>query len=71
MLFRSEEESLPATVRRLTAFGRDFQVELELDDGQRIVAQLNRDQVKGRLERLVAGRRTHVGLRGGRQFSSS
>jgi sulfate transport system ATP-binding protein len=60
--------SLPATVRRLTTFGRDFQVELELDDGQRLHAQLNREQVKGRLERLVAGVRTHVGLRGGRRF---
>ena len=60
--------SLAATVRRLTTFGRDFQVELELEDGQRLVAQLNRDQVKGRLERLVTGFRTHVGLRGGRQF---
>jgi sulfate transport system ATP-binding protein len=63
-----QEDSLPATVRRLTTFGRDFQVELELDDGQRLHAQLNRDQVKGRLEQLVAGIRTHVGLRGGKQF---
>ena len=63
-----QEDSIPATVRRLTTFGRDFQVELELEDGQRLVAQLNRDQVKGRLERLVTGFRTHVGLRGGRQF---
>jgi sulfate transport system ATP-binding protein len=63
-----EDHSLPATVRRLTTFGRDFQVELELEDGQRLVAQLNRDQVKGRLEQLVSGLRTHVGLRGGRQF---
>ncbi|MFM7170902.1 MAG: sulfate/molybdate ABC transporter ATP-binding protein, partial [Cyanobium sp.] len=62
------EDSLPATVRRLTTFGRDFQVELELDDGQRLNAQLNRDQVKGRLESLVSGIRTHVGLRGGRRF---
>ncbi|MEB3335012.1 MAG: sulfate ABC transporter ATP-binding protein, partial [Cyanobacteriota bacterium] len=30
-----EGDSIPATVRRLTTFGRDFQVELELDDGQR------------------------------------
>jgi sulfate transport system ATP-binding protein len=63
-----QEDSIPATVRRLTTFGRDFQVELELEDGQLLVAQLNRDQVKGRLERLVSGIRTHVGLRGGRQF---
>lgn len=63
-----EGDSFPATVRRLTTFGRDFQVELELDDGQRLHAQLNREQVKGRLERLVAGIRTHVGLRGGRRF---
>jgi sulfate transport system ATP-binding protein len=63
-----EGDSIPATVRRLTTFGRDFQVELELDDGQRLHAQLNRDQVKGRLERLVAGVRTHVGLRGGLRF---
>jgi ABC-type sulfate/molybdate transport systems ATPase subunit len=63
-----QEDSIPATVRRLTTFGRDFQVELELEDGQRLVAQLNRDQVKGRLEQLVSGLRTHVGLRGGRQF---
>jgi sulfate transport system ATP-binding protein len=63
-----EDHSLPATVRRLTTFGRDFQVELELEDGQRLVAQLNRDQVKGRLDQLVTGFRTHVGLRGGRQF---
>jgi sulfate transport system ATP-binding protein len=61
-------QSLPATVRRLTTFGRDFQVELELDDGQRLHAQLNREQVKGRLDQLVAGVRTHVGLRGGRVF---
>ncbi|MFN9548135.1 MAG: sulfate/molybdate ABC transporter ATP-binding protein [Cyanobacteriota bacterium] len=60
--------SLAATVRRLTTYGRDFQVELELDDGQRVQAQLNRDQVKGRLERLVSGIRTHVVLRGGRRF---
>jgi sulfate transport system ATP-binding protein len=60
--------SLPATVRRLTAFGRDFQVELELDDGQRLLAQLNRDQVKGRLDGLVSGTRTHIQLRGGRRF---
>ena len=60
--------SLPATVCRLTTFGRDFQVELELDDGQRLNAQLNREQVKGRLERLVSGTRTHVVLRGGRRF---
>ena len=63
-----EDHSLPATVRRLTTFGRDFQVELELEDGQRVHAQLNRDQVKGRLEGLVAGLRTHVGLRGGKRF---
>ena len=63
-----EDHSLPATVRRLTTFGRDFQVELELEDGQRLVAQLNRDQVKGRLDGLVSGLRTHVGLRGGKQF---
>lgn len=63
-----KDQSLPATVRRLTTFGRDFQVELELDDGQRLQAQLNRDQVKGRLDRLVSGVRTHVSLRGGRRF---
>lgn len=68
LLDRPDDESIPATVRRLTTFGRDFQVELELDDGQRLHAQLNREQVKGRLERLVAGVRTHVGLRGGRRF---
>ena len=63
-----KDQSLPATVRRLTTYGRDFQVELELEDGQRIQAQLNREQVKGRLDRLVSGIRTHVSLRGGRRF---
>jgi sulfate transport system ATP-binding protein len=63
-----QEDSIPATVRRLTTFGRDFQVELELDDGQRLNAQLNRDQVKGRLEQLEIGFRSHVKVRGGRQF---
>jgi hypothetical protein len=61
-------QSFPATVRRLTTFGRDFQVELELDDGQRLLAQLNREQVKGRLDGLVSGTRTHIQLRGGRRF---
>ncbi|MFN9531843.1 MAG: sulfate/molybdate ABC transporter ATP-binding protein, partial [Cyanobacteriota bacterium] len=68
LLDRPADHTLPATVRRLTTFGRDYQVELELDDGQRLQAQLNREQVKGRLERLVAGLRTHVGLRGGLRF---
>ena len=63
-----DEMSLPATVNRLTSFGRDFQVELELEDGQRLVAQLNRELVKGRLEQLETGFRTHVRLRAGRQF---
>lgn len=60
--------SLPATVRRLTTFGRDFQVELELDDGQRLLAQLNREQVNGRLDGLASGTRTHILLKGGRRF---
>lgn len=68
LLDRPNDHSLPATVRRLTTFGRDFQVELELDDGQRLLAQLNREQVKGRLDGLVSGYRTHVLLRGGRRF---
>lgn len=63
-----QPEALPATVRRLTTFGRDFQVELQLDDGQRLLAQLNREQVKGRLEGLVSGTRIHIALKGGRRF---
>jgi sulfate transport system ATP-binding protein len=62
------DHTLPATVRRLTTFGRDFQVELELDDGQRLHAQLNREQVKERQGQLAAGVRTHIGLRGGLHF---
>lgn len=62
------DRSLPAIVRRLTTFGRDFQVELELDDGQRLLAQLNREQVSGRLDGLVSGTRAHILLKGGRRF---
>jgi sulfate transport system ATP-binding protein len=68
LLTGPQPEALPATVRRLTTFGRDFQVELQLDDGQRLLAQLNREQVKGRLERLVSGTRIHIALKGGRRF---
>ncbi|MEB3333616.1 MAG: sulfate ABC transporter ATP-binding protein [Cyanobacteriota bacterium] len=68
LLEAPDGQSLPATVRRLTTFGRDFQVELELEDGQRILAQLNREQVRGRLERFTSGQRTNVALRGGRHF---
>ncbi|MFM9110496.1 MAG: sulfate/molybdate ABC transporter ATP-binding protein [Prochlorococcaceae cyanobacterium] len=63
------EQSFPATVRRLTAYGRDFQVELALNDGQCIHAQLQREQVAGRLERLSAGLQLHVRLRSSRSFS--
>jgi hypothetical protein len=55
-------------VRRLTTFGRDFQVELELDDGQSLLAQLNREQVRDRLDGLASGTRTHILLKGGRRF---
>jgi sulfate transport system ATP-binding protein len=63
-----EEDSLPATICRLTAFGRDFQVELELDNGQRIHAQLNREQVSNQLDKLTPGARKHINLRSGRRF---
>lgn len=63
-----QERTLPAKVRRLTAFGRDFQVELELENGQHINAQLNREQVDGRLELLEQGTVKHIGLRSGRVF---
>ena len=62
------EDSLPATICRLTAFGRDFQVELELENGQRIHAQLNREQVNGQLDKLTPGSRKHITLRSGRHF---
>lgn len=68
LLDRPQEDSLPATIRRLTAFGRDFQVELELENGQRIHAQLNREQVNDRIDTLAAGLRMHVNLRTGRRF---
>lgn len=63
-----QEKSLPAKVRRLTAFGRDFQVALELENGQYILAQLNREQVDGRLESLEPGVLKHVNLRSSRLF---
>ncbi|MFN9623168.1 MAG: sulfate/molybdate ABC transporter ATP-binding protein [Cyanobacteriota bacterium] len=68
LLDAPDSQSLPAIVRRLTTFGRDFQVELELDDGQRLLAQLNREQAQGRLDFFTSGQRTHVVLRGGRRF---
>lgn len=61
-------DSLPATIRRLTAYGRDFQVELELDSGQSIIAQLNRDEVNSGINSLKPGVRKYVLLRSGRQF---
>lgn len=68
LLDRPSDESLPATICRLTAFGRDFQVELELDNGQRIHAQLNREQVRDKLDSLTPGLRKHITLRSGRRF---
>lgn len=60
--------SFPATVRRLTAFGRDFQVELELGDGRPVIAQLQREDVNQRLEWLATGSTLHVRLRSARRF---
>lgn len=63
-----KDQSFPAVVRRITAFGRDFQVELEMEDGQRIQAQLNREQVNGNLDLIKPGARKHVALRAVRRF---
>lgn len=63
-----QDHSFPARIRRLTAFGRDFQVELELDNGDMIIAQLNRGQVADRFDALLPGARKHIALRSGRRF---
>jgi sulfate transport system ATP-binding protein len=68
LLDHPSDNTRPATICRLTALGRDFQVELELENGQRIHAQLNREQVCGKVEALCPGSRKHVSLRSGRHF---
>ncbi|MCP9848520.1 sulfate/molybdate ABC transporter ATP-binding protein [Cyanobium sp. Morenito 9A2] len=58
--------SLPAQLNRVTHLGRDLFAELQLDNGEKIVAQLSRDSVDH--NRLQPGDRLHVRPKQGRRF---
>lgn len=62
----ADECSVPVTLQRITHLGRELIAELELDNGDRISAQLGRD--KRDLSDLKRGVRLHVRPRASRQF---
>ena len=62
----ADDRSVPATLQRITHLGRDLIAELELENGERISAQLARDNQD--LTGLERGVRLHVRPRTARQF---
>lgn len=60
------DRSVPATLHRITHLGKDLIAELQLDNGDRISAQLSRDSLD--LARLQRGIRLHVMPRAIHQF---
>lgn len=69
LLESSEDLTLPATIKRLTPFGRDYQVELSLEDGQSLIAQLDRYKVRESSVFFQPGSRLHIRLRSSRAFN--
>lgn len=69
LLEASDDLTFPGTINRLTAFGRDYQVELTLDDGQKIIAQLDRNEVHSRADYFQPAQRVHIRLRSSRSFN--
>ncbi len=61
-----QEGSLPARLRRLTHMGRDLQAELQLENGDVVLAQLPREHLDHRS--LVPGDELYILTRQGRRF---
>lgn len=66
LLDQPVEHSMPAKVRRLVHLGKEVNVELQLDNGQQLHAQIPREWIQTHSDRLQAGtklylrpRRTH------------
>jgi sulfate transport system ATP-binding protein len=62
----SQEDTVPAELRRLSHLGRDVQAELVLADGQVITAQIARERLNP--ESFQVGDRLHVRSREARTF---
>ena len=58
LLDQPEPDSFPAVLARLTHLGRDLYAELQIDNGDKIIAQLSRQEVD--FERLQPGVTLHV-----------
>ncbi len=63
---RPGEDTVPATLRRLSHMGRDLQVEVVLESGEVVVAQVPRDQIDHTA--LVPGDQVHIVSRQARTF---
>ena len=66
VLQEPQASSIPAVLRRITHLGKDLYAELLLDNGQRINAQLPREQ--GGANNLRSGERVHLRARATHQF---
>jgi sulfate transport system ATP-binding protein len=66
VFLQAEQGTVPVQLRRISHMGRDLQAELVLGDGQVVMAQIPREQL--RYESLQPGSRLHIRSREARSF---
>ena len=66
VFLQAEPGTVPVQLRRISHMGRDLQAELVLGDGQVVMAQIPREQL--RFESLQPGSRLHIRSREARSF---